>query len=198
MIYSVKGILIHSEPTLAVIECGGVGYSCRTTLSTISNIKLGDVVTLYTYLAVREDNIELFGFYDKSELNCFKLLISVSGVGPKAALSILSTVSPQSLALCIVTGDSKSLTKAPGVGAKIAQRIILELKDKFAKENDLTMPVDLPLNISASSNSSEAIAALVVLGFPQSMAVKAVSSLDPSTAVEEMIKHGLKVLAKNQ
>ena len=138
MIYSVRGEIIHTEPSLAVIECGGVGYACRTTFNTLKKIGTSGEAKLYTYLHVREDAVELFGFADTAELACFKQLISVSGVGPKAGLSILSEISPQKLALCITTGDSKTLTKCPGIGAKTAQRIVLELKDKVAKEQHIS------------------------------------------------------------
>ena len=124
------------DTELAVVECGGVGYACRTTLSTLSQLQaVGNDVMLYTYLHVREDNIELFGFASQQELNCFKMLISVSGVGPKAALSILSDVTPEKFALLVASEDSKTLTRTKGIGAKTAQRIVLELKDKIVKEN---------------------------------------------------------------
>ena len=134
MIYSVRGKLIHTEAELAVVECGGVGYACRTTFNTLQKIAGEDEVSLFTYLSVREDAMELYGFAEREELKCFKLLLSVSGVGPKAALSILSGMNTQRFALCVATGDSKSLTQVKGIGAKTAQRIILELKDKLAGE----------------------------------------------------------------
>ena len=121
MIYSVNGTVEVIEPNLAVIGCGGVGYACRTTANTISQLKIGEKAKLLTYLAIREDAAELFGFADTAELNCFKMLISVSGVGPKAALSILSGMTPQSFALCVASGDSKTLTNAPGIGKKTAE-----------------------------------------------------------------------------
>ena len=123
MIYSLKGELTHWEQGLAVVECGGVGYACRTTMNTLAKIRDLDEVKLYTYLHVTENSLDLFGFADNAELASFKQLISVSGVGPKAALSILSDISPSKLALCIASGDSKTLTKSPGIGTKIAQRI---------------------------------------------------------------------------
>lgn len=195
MIYSVKGELIHKDTSLAVIECGGVGYACRTTFSTLSSIgSVGETVRLLTYLHVREDNIELFGFATESELNCFKMLISVSGVGPKAALAILSDITPERFALTIATGDSKQITKTKGIGPKLAQRIVLELKDKITKEQQLVSSgADIDFTpVMSGSNSSEAISALVVLGFTQGEATAVVSKLDPSLSVEEMIKLGLK------
>jgi Holliday junction DNA helicase RuvA len=198
MIYSVKGTLIHKEPSLAVIECGGVGYACRTTFSTLSQLgSVGSEASLLTYLHVREDNIELFGFATAQELNCFKMLLTVSGVGPKAALAILSDISPEKFALTIATGDVKSITKTKGIGPKLAQRIVLELKDKIAKEQQLISSgeeLDFTPVISGS-NSGEAISALVVLGYSQSDATSIISKLDPSLSVEDMIKQALKQLA---
>lgn len=198
MIYSVNGELVHKELSLAVIECGGVGYACRTTYSTLSQIgSIGSKVTLLTYMNVREDSVELFGFATSQELNCFKMLITVSGVGPKAALAILSDISPEKFALIIATGDAKTITKTKGIGPKIAQRIVLELKDKIAKEQQLIASgVELDFTpVIEGSNSSEAISALVVLGYSQSDATTVISKLDQSLSVEEMIKEGLKAVA---
>lgn len=133
MLYYVNGTVAHIGPHLAVIDCGGVGYACRTTNYTIAHLQRGQAAKLYTYLNVREDAVDLYGFFSENELNCFQMLTSVSGVGPKAALSILSSTTPEGLAMGIITEDEKSLTAAPGIGKKIAQRIILELKDKLAK-----------------------------------------------------------------
>lgn len=196
MIYSLEGKLTHWEQGLAVIECGGVGYACRTSMNTISKIRDHDKVKLYTYLHITDNSLDLFGFSDNTELASFRQLISVSGVGPKAALSILSDITPSKLALCITTGDSKTLTKAPGIGNKIAQRIVLELKDKVAKEqkysaNELTaaaVPAD-------RSNVSEAMIALQTLGFNPVQCSAALSGADPDLSVEDMIKYGLKNLA---
>ena len=135
MIYSVRGKITVKELNLAVIECAGVGYACRTTYTTISKIgEIGSECLLYTYLYIREDMAELFGFSTQQELNCFKMLISVSGVGPKAALAILSDVTPEKFAMLVASGDSKLFTKTKCIGAKSAQRIVLELKDKIAKD----------------------------------------------------------------
>ena len=134
MFYYVSGTVAELLPYLAVIDCGGVGYACKTTNQTLSQLKKGKPGKLYTYLNVGEDVFDLYGFATQRELNSFRQLISVSGVGPKAALAILSVGTPESLAMAIVTGDERALTVAPGVGKKIAQRIILELKDKVAKE----------------------------------------------------------------
>ena len=198
MIYSVKGELVHKEPSLAVIECGGVGYACRTTYSTLSQLgSVGTKATLLTYLHVREDNVELFGFATSQELNCFKMLLTVSGVGPKAALAILSDITPEKFALTIATGDSKSITKTKGIGPKLAQRIVLELKDKITKEQQLlTNGADLDfIPVMSGSNSGEAISALVVLGYSQGEATSVISKLDPEMSVENMIKQALKAMA---
>lgn len=198
MIYSVNGTVDLIEPNLAVIDCGGVGYACRTTANTLSHLKTGEKAKLLTYLAVREDAVELFGFYDAAELNCFKMLISVSGVGPKAALSILSGMTPQSFALCVASGDSKALTNAPGIGKKTAERIVLELKDKVSKQ-DVAAGVKgsaVPMVATPSNTFAEAISALMVLGYTNNEAASALSGLDPATPADELIKAGLKKLAK--
>lgn len=197
MIYSVKGELIHIEQGLAVVECGGVGYACRTTANTLAKIRSSKEVRLFTYLHLTENAIDLFGFADSAELSCFKQLISVSGVGPKAALSILSDITPSKLALCITTGDSKTLTRSPGIGAKIASRIVLELKDKIAKEQHFTAAElnSVPAAVVCGSNVSEALTALAVLGFGQAQAQAALAGADADMGVEELIKFALKNLA---
>ncbi|MBS7369101.1 MAG: Holliday junction branch migration protein RuvA [Oscillospiraceae bacterium] len=197
MIYSVKGELIHIEQGLAVVECGGVGYACRTTANTLAKIRSSKEVRLFTYLHLTENAIDLFGFADSAELSCFKQLISVSGVGPKAALSILSDITPSKLALCITTGDSKTLTRSPGIGAKIASRIVLELKDKIAKEQHFTAAElnSVPAAVVGGSNVSEALTALAVLGFGQAQAQAALAGADADMGVEELIKFALKNLA---
>ncbi|MCB6615172.1 Holliday junction branch migration protein RuvA [Ruminococcus sp. 210702-SL.1.03] len=198
MIYSVSGKLIHTEPELAVVECGGVGYGCKTTFNTLQKIAGESEVMLYTYLSVREDAAELYGFADREELKCFRLLISVSGVGPKAALSILSGMNTQQFALCVATADSKALTKVKGIGAKTAQRIILELKDKLAGETiSVRGQSAQPAAVSAAgSNIAEAVTALEVLGYTEGEALSVLSKLDPALPVEELIKKSLIGLAK--
>ena len=196
MIYSLQGELTHWEQGLAVVECGGVGYACRTTMNTLAKIRDQAKVKLFTYLHVTEGGIDLFGFADNSELLSFKQLISVSGVGPKAALSILSDITPSKLALCIATGDSKTLTKSQGIGAKIAQRIVLELKDKVAKEQKLS-PAELVSAPNTEGDAvSEAMLALQTLGFSLVQCATALNGADPNAAVEELIKFGLKNLAQ--
>lgn len=194
MIYSLHGELVHWEQGLAVVECGGVGYACRTTMNTLSKIRELDEVKLYTYLHVTENAVDLFGFADSAELTAFKQLISVSGVGPKAALSILSDVTPSKLALCIATEDSKTLTRSPGIGAKIAQRIVLELKDKVAKEQKFSTAELAPASVSGSA-VSEAMTALQTLGFSPAQCGAALAGADPGASVEELIKYGLKKLS---
>lgn len=198
MIYSVNGTVELIEPNLAVIDCGGVGYACRTTANTLSQLKIGEKAKLLTYLSIREDAVELFGFYDAAELNCFRMLISVSGVGPKAALSILSGMTPQAFALCVASGDSKTLTNAPGIGRKTAERIVLELKDKVSKQ-DVAAGVKgsaVPIVAAPSNTYAEAVSALMVLGYSNGEATSALSGLDPSAPSDELIRAGLKKLAK--
>lgn len=197
MLYFLKGITAALEPGLAVIECAGVGYACKTTSFTLSGLQPGQPATLYTHLSVREDGIELYGFGTKEEKRLFLQLTSVSGVGPKAALSILSTTTPSQLALAILTEDVKTLTLAPGIGKKIAQRIVLELRDKLAKEQpemDWT-PVNLPAagEPVQGDKLSEAGAALAVLGYSPAEVQMALKGVDAEKmTVEELIKAGLR------
>ncbi len=201
MFYYVKGIVVHVAPYLAVIDCGGVGYACRTTNVTLSALKVGQAGKLYTYLNVREDAVELYGFVTEEELNCFQLLVSVSGVGPKAALSILSSAPPERLAMSIITGDEKSLTAAPGIGKKIAQRIILELKDKLAKGQLGTGAGEsyggTGVTLIPENKFSEANAALAVLGYSGSEIAMALKGVDmESLPLEQIIKQALKKMVK--
>lgn len=200
MFYSITGKVVYSDTQSVALETGGVAFKCSTTLTTLKKIgERGNTVTLYTFLNVREDALDLFGFYTEQELECFKLLLSVSGVGPKAALSILSELTPEKLALSLATGDSKAITKAQGVGPKLAQRVVLELKDKLAK--GLELPADSPEIhaaglAAAEGNAAEAVSALVMLGYTQSEAALAVSKLDGALPVETLIKQALKQLAR--
>ncbi len=196
MIYSLSGKLIHTEAELAVVECGGVGYACKTTLSTLQKIVGEENVTLLTHLSVREDAVELFGFADKEELRAFKLLISVSGVGPKAGLSILSAMNPQQFALAVATSDAKSFTQVKGIGKKTAERICLELKDKVAGETISVRGQSPVLIPQIGGNIGEAVTALEVLGYSSAEAAGAVSQLDPDLPVEELIKKALIGLAR--
>ena len=202
MFYYLSGTVTHIEPYLAVIDCGGVGYACRTTSYTLSALKKGDKGKLFTHLNVREDAMELYGFATQEELNLFQQLISVSGVGPKAALSILSASTPANLALSIITGDEKALTCAQGIGKKIAQRIVLELRDKMSKEQLETASAASPVAAAAVSggvnHTQEAVAALMVLGYTQAEALHAMEGLDAAgMEADEIIPQCLKKLVKS-
>lgn len=198
MFYYVEGKVAHVEPYLAVIDCGGVGYACRTTNNTLSKIKVGQVHRLYTYLNVGDGIFELYGFSSESELKSFRQLIGVSGVGPKAALAILSTAAPEALATAIITGNDKLLTAAPGIGKKIAQRIILELKDKISKEQgELTLPQMAGGAVSSPGKAAEAAAALAVLGYGQSEIAQALKGVDvEALPLEEIVRQSLKKMLK--
>ena len=197
MFYSLTGKLVHMEPSVAVIECGGVAFKCLTSMHTQRSLpRIGETATLYTHLNVREDALDLFGFSSKNELNCFKMLTGISGVGPKVALAILSELSPEGVAVAAASGDSKSFTRASGVGPKLGQRIVLELKDKVKKmagtSGDLQLTPAEAGVISASKNAEEAVQALIVLGYTQSEASQAVARLDSALATEELIRLALK------
>ena len=200
MFYYVSGTVAHMGPYLAVIDCGGVGYACRTTNHTLSSLKQGEKARLYTYLNVREDAMELYGFATENERNCFELLIGVSGVGPKAALSILSAATPESLAMSVITGDEKALTVAPGIGKKIAQRIILELKDKLAKGQIAPGGESYGgtgVTVIPENKTSEAAAALAVLGYSQGEINLALKGIDlEALSLEEIIRQALKKMVQ--
>ncbi|MCI8537565.1 MAG: Holliday junction branch migration protein RuvA [Oscillospiraceae bacterium] len=201
MFYYLNGTVAHIEAYLAVIDCGGVGYACRTTNTTLSALKKGEKGKLFTHLNVREDAFELYGFATQEELTLFRHLIGVSGVGPKAALAILSSGTPSNLALSIITGDERMLTSAPGVGKKIAQRIILELKDKLAKGQTLTSGGETyggtGVTVIPENKASEACAALAVLGYSQAEINLALKGIDlDGMPLEEIIKQALKKMVK--
>ena len=197
MIYSVRGKVIATEADTVVVECAGVGYGCRTSFNTLQPIAGKDEVLLYTHLAVRENDVELFGFATKEELASFRMLIGVSSVGPKVAASILSACTPSQFALAVATGDYKAFTKIKGVGAKTAQRIVLELKDKVAKQGAISVRGEsTQVAIPAGSAVDEAVTALVVLGYTEGEALSVISKLDPGLPVEELIKKALIGLAK--
>ena len=200
MFYYVQGTVTHTAPYLAVIDCSGVGYACRTTNYTLASINRGKIAKLYTYLHVREEIFELYGFASERELSCFQMLLGVSGVGPKAALAILSSNSPEGLAMAIVSGNEKALTAAPGIGKKIAQRIILELKDKLAK-GQLAMGDGEAfaggVTIIPEDKVSEAAAALAVLGYSQQEITLALKGIEmDALSLEEIIKQALKKMVK--
>jgi len=197
--YYLEGMVTVIAQNLAVVDTGGVGYACMTTLNTLSHLEMNKKAKLYTYCNVKEDAFDIYGFYDISEKRCFEQLLSVSGVGPKAALSILSSASPESLALAIIGDDESALTVAPGVGKKLAQRIILELKDKVSKEMPALkasgfVPVsDAAGKTSPGSKQRDAAAALAVLGYSQGEISAAMRGLDiEALSVEEIIREVLK------
>ena len=199
MVYSVTGELIHIEANLAVVSCSGVGFACRTTDTSLEGLKVGDVVTFKTHMGVREDAIELFGFTTKHELDCFKMLLSISGVGNKAALSILSELSPQAFALAVVADDAKALTRIKGIGAKTAQLIILKLKDKLGGNTELaalsTTSTGGAKSGAALKGGAAAVSALMVLGFTASEAAAALMDLPSDMDTAEKIKQALKKLS---
>lgn len=200
MFYSVKGTLTHVEPGLAVIECGGVGFKCMTTMNTQRGLpKLGEQAMLYTHLNVREDALDLFGFGSMAELNCFKMLTSVSGVGPKVGLAILSELAPEQVAMAVASGDSRTLSRANGVGPKLAQRIALELKDKVKKmgvSGGDAVFVQAGA-VSASSNAQNAVSALAVLGYAPTDAAAVVAKFDSALPTEELIRLSLKEMGSS-
>lgn len=199
MIATLNGKLIIKELNYLVVECGGVGLKCFVTQNTHATVgNIGDSVFLYTYLSVREDALDLYGFADSQELEVFKLITSVSGVGSKIGLAILSEFTADKIMLYIASGDAKSLTAASGVGIKLAQRIVLELKDKVGSisAEDINFDVKAVGNATAHSATREAIEALVSLGYSQSEASLAVGRLDPTLDTNELIKQGLKSLAR--
>jgi len=197
--YYLNGTVGHLGPGLAVIDCGGVGYACRTTSYTLSALTVGKQAKLFTHLNVREDAMELYGFSSENERNCFQMLIGVSGVGPKAALSILSATTPEGLATSIITGNEKALMVAQGIGKKIAQRVILELKDKLAG-GQLPMEESYGgsgVTVIPQDKASEASAALAVLGYGPGEITMALKGLDlDALSLEEVVRQALRKMMK--
>lgn len=199
MFYHITGKVLNLEPNLVVLDCFGIGFELNTTAYTLSGLQLGEKVKLYTYEHIREDTFSLYGFLDKREKRCFEMLIGVSGVGPKAAISILSSATPESLAMAIISGDEKALTIAPGIGKKIAQRILLELKDKMSKEtNGLIISSDsTAASAAGGSKLSDAASALAVLGYSNLEISLALKDADvENTELEGIIKLALKKMVK--
>jgi len=198
MLYYVSGTVAILEPGLAVIDCGGVGYGCRITAYTASQLKLNQNARLYITESIREDAYDLYGFISKEEQRCYELLTSVNGVGPKAAMAILSSGGPQNFTLAVMTGDEKMLTAAQGVGKKIAQRIILELKDKLggsSMELDFSMGTAVPAPDPAQNgNKFMAHAALQELGYSPAEIRNALKDADPNLSTEEMIRYALRAM----
>lgn len=194
MFYSITGKVVHTDETSIAVSCNGVAFRCYTSLNTLRKVAaIGDTITLFTYLSVREDALDLFGFADENELDCYKILISVSGVGPKAGLAILSQLTPDKLALSVASGDVKAITAAQGIGPKIAQRIITELKDKLAPFTMGAAAIELSevRAVNSTDSGSEAIEALMSLGFSRTEASVAVGKLDPNLSVDALIKQAL-------
>lgn len=201
MFHYLSGLVAELYPNLAVIDCGGVGFEVNTSSYTLSQLKAGEKAKLYTYVHIREDAFEIYGFSGKSEKRCFEMLLGVSGVGPKAALSILSVNTPESLIMSIVSGNERAITAAAGVGKKIAQRVILELKDKMAKETESVSFSDAaaftPAAVSDRSKLGDASAALAVLGYSAPEINDALKAVDmENLTLEQIIKAALKQMMK--
>ena len=197
MIYNVRGTLTYTDINYAVVECGGVGFKCFVSMTTLKELPpLGKEANLYTYLSVREDAMDLFGFATQQELDAFKLLITVSGVGPKAAMAVLSVLPPDRLSIAVSSGDVKSIQSAQGVGKKTAERIVLELKDKMlgiAPSN--AAAVQSIQAVASNSDAQEAVEVLVSLGFNQSDVATVFGAMDKGLSVDDMIRKGLKHLS---
>ena len=201
MYYYLKGELTVREANTCVVECGGVGYKLTVSLITSEALasKLSSEVKIYTYLSVREDGVELFGFGSDEERTAFNMLTAVSGVGPKAAMNILSIMTPERLAIAICSEDIKSISKAQNVGSKTAARIVLELKDKIAKENVISSVSSVPSAASAVAprgNMSEAAEALMALGYDKNTVLASIRDIDPTKDTGEIIKFALKKLSR--
>ena len=195
MIYYVSGPVTVLEPGLAVVDCGGVGYGCRVTAYTAAQLKLDKPAKLYITESIREDAHDLYGFISREEQRCYELLTSVTGVGPKAAMAILSSGGPQNFTLAVMTGDEKMLTAAQGIGKKIAQRIILELKDKIGGggvELDFSTGPAVTAPAQQGNNVALATAALQELGYSQAEIATALKGVDASATTEEMVRHALR------
>ena len=200
MFYYLDGTVAELLVNLAVIDCGGVGYACKTTTHTLSTLTKGQRGKVYTYLQTGDGIFDLYGFASLKELDSFRMLLNVSGVGPKAALAILSEHTPETLAMAIVTEDERSLTAAPGVGKKIARRIILELKDKIARESDsldFSGTQAAPSGSGFTSKTAEAVQALTALGYSAQEAAAALKGIDTENLpLEEIIRQGLKKMLR--
>lgn len=198
MFYHLNGVVSDIDINLAVIDCSGVGYAVNTTTNTLSHLRLNDRAKLYISECIKEDSFELYGFYTLSEKRCFEMLLNVSGIGPKAAQAILCAVTPEGLALAVMNGDDKAITAAQGVGKKIAQRVILELKDKVAKEMGggvAEMPAVMTQTGGDSKNKSDAVAALMVLGYGAAEINSVLRQMDISgMQTEQIVKAALKNL----
>ncbi|MGN1002637.1 MAG: Holliday junction branch migration protein RuvA [Oscillospiraceae bacterium] len=200
MFHYINGTVAEMLPNVAVIDCGGIGFAINTSAYTLSQLKAGEKAKLYTFVYIREDCFDLYGFAGQSEKRCFEMLLGVSGVGPKAALSILSANTPENLIMSIISGNDKALTAAPGIGKKIAQRIILELKDKLAKETQEISFQDVSFDTTPAAGGgklSDAAAALTVLGYSSAEVNAALKKVDvENLSLEAIIKAALKQMIK--
>ncbi|MDR3314763.1 MAG: Holliday junction branch migration protein RuvA [Oscillospiraceae bacterium] len=196
MFYSIKGTVVHLEDGMAAVECGGVAYACSTTANTLGKLALGEQAALYTHLNVREDAVELFGFATREELDCFRKLVGVTGVGPKAALAVLSAFTPEQLGFFIATGDSKGITRAQGVGPKLAQRMVLELKDKLTSYPAGGIKSHGGADFTGNGvPGGEALEALLALGYAPAEAALALRGLQDGLTTQEKIRQALKTLS---
>lgn len=199
MFHHIDGIVSDIEPNLAVIDCGGIGFALNATTNTLSRLKSGERARLFVQEIIREDSFDLYGFFDRREKSCFEMLLGVSGVGPKAAMAILSATTPEGLAMAIIGGDEKTLTAAPGIGKKIAQRILLELKDKMSKETDGVAVAGgvSPVGGIGKSKLNDAVAALAVLGYGSSEISAMLKGIDlDALPLEEIIRLALRNMIK--
>lgn len=200
MFYHIKGTVMDVEPNLAVIDCGGIGFAVNTSAYSMSQLRLGTEAKLYISEQVREDAFELYGFQTQAEKHCFEMLISVSGVGPKAAISILSSNTPEGVCMAIMSGNDKALTVAQGIGKKIAQRVILELKDKMQKESaTFSLPdagFSVPAGDGAQTRMADAASALAVLGYSSSECAAALKGVDMTMPLEDIIRAALRNMMK--
>ena len=200
MFYYIEGEITLIEPGLAVVDCGGAGYALNTTVNTLSRIHTGERARLYTYEVIREDCFDLYGFYTQEEKRFFEMLLGVSGVGPKAALGILSSNTPDALSMAIISGNEKALTVVPGIGKKMAQRILLELKDKISKQTEAFLPGSFTPGMAAGpvgqDKLSDAAAALAVLGYGNNEITAALKNLDiQNLTVEDIIRQALRSMS---
>ena len=195
MFYYLNGTITLLDANLAVVDCGGVGYACHTTNYTLSKLQVGKQAKLFTYCNIKEDAFDIYGFSTREELSCFEKLLGVGGVGPKAALAILSVVTPDQFTLAVMTQDDKTLTMAQGVGKKLAQRILLELKDKLASSQLELSGVQMDASPVHGSKSAEASAALASLGYSQQEIASALKGVDVNAmSVEQIVRHALRAM----
>lgn len=200
MFYHIKGTVTDIDLGMVVVECGGIGFAVNTSANTMSQLRAGKETKLYISEQVREDAFELYGFKTLAEKNCFEMLISVSGVGPKAAVSILSANTPEGVAMAVISGNEKALTVAQGIGKKIAQRVILELKDKMKKQTeDFAIPnadFTVPAGDSVQGKMADAASALGVLGYSSSECAAALKGIDMTLSLEDIIRAALRNMMK--